>query len=215
MKGYPVQLNVSGKRAVIAGGGTVAARKARDLVKCGAYVTVISPEFSDELKKIHDENRDSITLLEREYMEGDLESSFLAFGATDSSEVNEAVRAEAEKKGILSNIADNPDGSLFIVNSSKSIGDLSWSISTNGKSPAMAARLNREFQKNLPVNIEAVLDRLGLCREILKSESEFSDLDSERRGEILRKLAESDEMLEILAARHGRQEIVSFLKKLL
>ena len=98
-------------------------------MKCGAYVTVISPEFSDELKKIHDENRDSITLLEREYMEGDLESSFLAFGATDSSEVNEAVRAEAEKKGILSNIADNPDGSLFIVNSSKSIGVItSYSI---------------------------------------------------------------------------------------
>jgi precorrin-2 dehydrogenase/sirohydrochlorin ferrochelatase len=48
---YTVTLNIRNKKALVVGGGTVATRKIRHLLKEGANVTVISPEATDEIKK--------------------------------------------------------------------------------------------------------------------------------------------------------------------
>ncbi len=40
---YPLMLDVAGRRCLVVGGGTVAARKVAGLVECGADVTVVSP----------------------------------------------------------------------------------------------------------------------------------------------------------------------------
>jgi len=214
MKYYPVSLNIEGKKAVIVGGGTVAARKAGELLRCGASVTVISPEISDELKELIEENKERVALLKREYKEGDLKGSFLAFGATDSSTVNTAVRDEAQMLGISVNIIDDPESGDFIVNGSREIGDLSWFISTNGKSPAMTVRLNREFENILPHGIDVILEKLGVCRDILKNDTAFGTLDSKDRGNLLRKISGSDELLGELKKLQGRKEIADFLKSL-
>ena len=46
---YPIFLNVSGKRAVVVGGGPVAVRKARGLLEAGAKVVLIAPELSADI----------------------------------------------------------------------------------------------------------------------------------------------------------------------
>jgi len=45
---YPIFLNVSGKRAVVVGGGPVAVRKAKGLLEAGAHVVVIAPDLTAE-----------------------------------------------------------------------------------------------------------------------------------------------------------------------
>ena len=46
---YPVGLVVAGRPVLVVGGGRVAARKAADLVACGARVTVVAPEVDAAL----------------------------------------------------------------------------------------------------------------------------------------------------------------------
>ena len=65
MRYFPVCLNINNKRCVVVGGGSVAERKAKSLLACGAKVTVISPALTDELRSLHESH--SIEWLSREY----------------------------------------------------------------------------------------------------------------------------------------------------
>jgi siroheme synthase-like protein len=51
MAGYPMFLNLAGRRAVVIGGGTVAARKAQGLLSAGARVILVAEDFDEPLLK--------------------------------------------------------------------------------------------------------------------------------------------------------------------
>ena len=90
-----------------------------------------------------------IRAVNRQYQNGDLKNSFLAFAATDDPQVNCEVAKEARKIGIPVNVADDALSSDFIVPSSIHRGVVTVAVSTSGKSPALArkirARLEAEF----------------------------------------------------------------------
>src|SRR5216683_1208937 len=92
--GYPVELDLVGKLAVVVGGGTVALRRARALVEAGARVTVIAPDVTSELAAL------PVTLRRRRYRDGDLAGAWLVHAATDDTAVNAAVAAEARTPAV-------------------------------------------------------------------------------------------------------------------
>ena len=49
---YPINLNIKDRRCLIIGGGDVASRKVKSLVRCGAEVEVISPEVTDTIDEL-------------------------------------------------------------------------------------------------------------------------------------------------------------------
>jgi len=57
MDHLPVFLNVKGKRALVVGGGTLAARKADMLVRAGCDLTVVAPELNDDLDRVVQEHK--------------------------------------------------------------------------------------------------------------------------------------------------------------
>lgn len=134
--GYPVALDLEGRRCVVVGGGAVAGRKAQGLLDAGALVTVIAEAASDEVEAL-----DGVALVRRAYRRGDLEGSFLAIAATDSRPVNAAVFAEASERGVLCNAVDDVEHCHFAAPSIVRRGDLTISVSTGGKAPALARRL--------------------------------------------------------------------------
>lgn len=54
---FPIMLNIHGRKCTVAGGGNVAERKVKTLLKYGADVTAVSPvlktdfQMSNDLKK--------------------------------------------------------------------------------------------------------------------------------------------------------------------
>ncbi len=50
--GYPVILQLRGRRAVVVGGGKVAARKIHGLLEAGAEIVMIAPEAEPELQAL-------------------------------------------------------------------------------------------------------------------------------------------------------------------
>lgn len=156
---YPANLDLEGRPCVVIGGGKVAARKAGDLLDCGAQVTVVSPALDDEFRVLGAFAHEA-----RAYREGDLEDAFLAIAATDDEAVNGAVTAEAAERGILLNVVDQPDQCDFQVPSSVRRGDLLITISTGGRLPALSRRIREQLEEEFPAEWGRVLQLLGDAR---------------------------------------------------
>jgi uroporphyrin-III C-methyltransferase / precorrin-2 dehydrogenase / sirohydrochlorin ferrochelatase len=102
---YLLGLRLSGRRAVIIGGGAVAARRIPRLLESGAAVAVVSPELSPALAELAAAGR--ITWTRRGYASGDCAGAWLVGACTSDPEVNAAVAEEAESAGIWCVRADD------------------------------------------------------------------------------------------------------------
>ena len=163
---YPVFLNVKGKKCVVVGGGQVALRKVRVMLEHGADVEVISPDLCPELAKLAESGE--IRALGRDYQEGDLKNSFVAIAATDNSEINRRVVAEARRKSVLVNVVDDAENSDFIVPSYLRRGEITIAVSTGGTSPALARKIRSRLEKELGDEYALLVGLIGEVRAELK-----------------------------------------------
>jgi len=165
MRYYPVQLDIRGRRCLVVGGGAVGTRKVDGLLACGARVTVVSPQVTEDLRRLGADG--AITLWEREYAAADLAGMFLVIGATDDEDLNRRLSADAGQLKILCNIADRPDTCNFILPAVVQRGDLVITVSTSGKSPALAKKLRRALEGQFGEEYAVLLDLMGAIRKRL------------------------------------------------
>lgn len=170
---YPIFLNIKNSPCLVIGGGAVAERKVFALLDAKAKVTVISPEITDELKKLV--KRKKIRHIKRVYREGDLKGFFLAISATSSLKVNKEVSKEAKNLDILLNVVDNPKLCAFIVPAIVKRGDLMIAISTSGKSPYLAKTLRLFFDEMIPREVGVLVNVIGAVRNKLLKKGSKSD----------------------------------------
>jgi precorrin-2 dehydrogenase/sirohydrochlorin ferrochelatase len=177
---YPICLSLEGRPCLVVGGGAVALRKVESLLDAGARVTVVSPEFCEELLRLG-----AATRLERPFEEQDVAGAFLVYAATDDAAVNRAVAAAARRHHALVNVVDTPAECDFIVPSTLTRGELTVSVSTGGASPALARRLRLELEKLFPKSYGRFVRLLaGLRAEVARAVP-----DAARRRAILQELA--------------------------
>lgn len=160
---YPIMLKLAGKPCTVIGGGKVAARKIRHLLASGAKVKVVSPILTTELW--HFVNNGSIVHIAREYEEGDAVGALLVFAATDDSEVNDRVGAEARRCGALINIAHSPDQSDFANPGTVQHGDVHLAVSTGGASPTLTRSILAKLSKLMDDELAQVAEMLLHARK--------------------------------------------------
>ncbi len=194
MRYYPAFLDLRGKRCLVAGGGAVAARKAGALAAAGARVRVVAPEIAGELKRMA-----GIECRQARYSARHLNGVWLVVAATDDKQVQEAVWRDAQRRGILINVADVPTRCNFIVPAVISRGGLQLAISTGGASPALARRLRAELQRTIAAGYG---DLLGLLRDLRPRVME--QVPAGERARIFRTMVDS-EALQLLRAGRRRQ----------
>ena len=147
---YPLFLNLRGRRVVVIGGGAVAERKVKGLLRGAADVVVISPALTPGLEQSADNRR--MTVIRRVYRSGDLAGAALVFAATDRPEVNRAVAAEGAERGVWVNVADQVVPGDFIVPAVFSAAGVTVAVSSGGVDPALAARVRNRIQAILSVD---------------------------------------------------------------
>ena len=167
MEYFPVNLNIRGRNCIVIGGGRVALRKVRGLLECEGNVTVISPKIEQDLETLVQLKQ--IRWKERPYKTGDLREAFLVIAATDDPDIQESVYSEAEKSNVLINVADVPKYCNFILPANVRRGNLSLSVSTSGKSPALAKKLRQELERQFGSEYDVVLEILGRLRPVVLS----------------------------------------------
>jgi uroporphyrin-III C-methyltransferase/precorrin-2 dehydrogenase/sirohydrochlorin ferrochelatase len=93
--GYPLLLDLSGRRVVVVGAGAVGARRAVDLAEAGALVEVVAPTVAAAL--IADER---ITVTQRAYLATDVGGVWLVHACTGVDRVDAQVASDAEAAGV-------------------------------------------------------------------------------------------------------------------
>ena len=169
MRYYPVHLDIQNRSCLVVGGGSVGTRKVITLLDCGANVTVISPVVSHQLRDFATSG--SIKLRERPYQSGDLDGMFLVIGATDDEELNRQISNDADHLNTLCNIADRPEVCNFILPSIVQRDDLVITVSTSGRSPAMAKKLRKTLENQFGKEYGVFLKLMGAIRKKLLSTS--------------------------------------------
>lgn len=165
---YPIFLKLSGRRVLIAGGGKMAALRARQLIRAGASVTVVAPKVSSGIEEMA--MNDSIELIRRGFERSDLGNGYyMVIGATDDPEVQKAVFEEAERRGILCNVVDSPVRCNFFTPAVVERGNLKIAVSTSGRSPLLAGKVRQYLEEAIPENAADLTETMGLLRSRLKS----------------------------------------------
>src|SRR5262245_53579801 len=137
----PVALRVAGKTGVVVGGGPIAARKADDLLRAGAFVRAVAPEWGAELEAIAAAHPDRVERITGRFRPRDLDGALLVFAATDDAAVQREVHREAAARGVLCNVVDVTDLCEFHVPATVRRGALSISVATDGAFPLLAVKL--------------------------------------------------------------------------
>ncbi len=204
---YPVYLELEGKTALVVGGGRVARRKVETLIGCGAFVHLVSREFTKELGELIEAGQ--VRFLGEEFREEHLDGVFLVFVATNDKELNRKVSESAQKLGLLVNVADQPVHCNFIVPSIVKRGDLQLAISTSGKSPALARKIREELETRFGPEYETFLNFMGrLRREVLSL-----GLPQEENSRIFNEIVDSP-MAEALS-QGNREEVKAIAARIL
>jgi precorrin-2 dehydrogenase / sirohydrochlorin ferrochelatase len=140
---YVACLKLTDRRCVVVGGGDVGLEKVEGLLACDAQVVLIAPEAVPELEALAADG--SIAWLRREYRPEDLEGTFMVIAATNDTDVNIGVFADAERRAMLVNVVDVPPLCNFILPAIVRTGPLAIAISTAGASPALAKRMKGQI----------------------------------------------------------------------
>lgn len=183
---YPAYLDIKGKKCVVVGGGEVAERKVNLLLRCGADITIISPDLTEGLEELS--LNGEIKYIKDEFKEKHLKNAFLVIGATDNHKVNLKIYKEGSKSEILVNIADSPNLCNFTVPSVVERGELVIAISTGGKSPSLSKKIREELEVRYGIEYAEFLKMMGELRERILHKIP----DKNKREEIYKRLVNSD-----------------------
>jgi precorrin-2 dehydrogenase/sirohydrochlorin ferrochelatase len=151
--------------------------------------------------------RSEITFEQRSFHHEDINGRFLVFACTGNRSLNESIAKQCRRKGVLCNIADQPEIADFIVPASFSRGNLTVAVSTGGGSPALSKKIRRELEDCFGEEYEMILQIMARLRPCLLA----LDLKTEDNTAIFRRLVNSD-LLKALRE-HRIDEASEILKK--
>jgi precorrin-2 dehydrogenase / sirohydrochlorin ferrochelatase len=161
---YPINLVLAGRRCLVVGGGSVAARKVAGLVAADAQVEVVAIAVGEEIRAA------GVPWQERPYETVDLIGAWLAITATDDPAVNRRVREDGDAAGIWVNAADDPASCSFTLPAVVRQGPLLVTVATGGHSPALAGWLKEHVAAELGPELATFALLLSDLRERIKAE---------------------------------------------
>nr|WP_024966537.1 siroheme synthase CysG [Pantoea sp. IMH] len=190
----PLFCQLRGRACLLVGGGEVAERKARLLLKAGADLRVCAPHFSAPFHEWQQTGQ--LTLIEGTFEAEMLAACWLAIAATDSHEVNQQVQTAAEERQIFCNVVDAPEAASVIMPSIIDRSPLLVAVSSGGRAPVMARLLREKIEALLPQHLGKIAAFAGSLRQRVKQD--FSEMSQRRR--FWEKLFSHDRLAQSLAS---------------
>lgn len=170
---FPIFLKLESLSLLIVGGRYVGLEKLEAVLanSPATQIKIVAQEFNQELTDVAAEY-DTISLVEKEFEESDLDGIEIVILGTNDNELNAQIKQMTKARGLLCNVADKPDLCDFYLGSIVQKGDLKIAISTNGKSPTVAKRIKEFLNEEIPNSIQEVLENMGTIRDKLKGDFE-------------------------------------------
>jgi len=140
---FPAFLDLRSRRAVVVGGGRVAAAKLDGLLEAGADVIVVAPEVVPEVE------RRGVAVVRRPFEEADLDGAWWVVAAAPK-DVNKRVVAAAESRRVFVNAVDDPEHATAYLGGVVRRDGVTVAFSTDGRAPALAGLLREALDAWLP-----------------------------------------------------------------
>jgi precorrin-2 dehydrogenase/sirohydrochlorin ferrochelatase len=138
MNRLPVSLNLSGKLAVVVGGGPVGLRKLAALRDSGAAVRLVDPRHLTNTPA-------GVTHVADAYRADHLTGAAVAF-ACATADVNARVVADARAAGVWVSSASAPADGDFVLPAVVRCGELTIAVGTGGAAPALGRRIREKLE---------------------------------------------------------------------
>ena len=148
-----LNIRLDSKKWLILGGGTVATRRVKKILKENGYIKLISPQVSKSILRIESENK-KLKVIKRKFRKSDIRNQDFILACTDNLEVNKSIVAIAKSKKILvSNASDRNDNDFSFTSTININKDIKINLSTNGRNPSFTKSLRIYFEETLKSKI--------------------------------------------------------------
>jgi len=144
MAKYPIFLDLTGRRVLLVGGGTVAVRKAHVLLEAGARLVVVAEQAGEVLTALCVKSH--VELIRSKYSKQYIAEAVLVIAATNNRKVNEEIYRDCQALEIFCNVVDDPELCDFFVPAVVKRGELQIAIGTDGYCPAYAGHLRKQLE---------------------------------------------------------------------
>ena len=129
--GYPVMLELAGRRCVVIGAQAIHEGKVEGLLAAGADdVLVVEPSLDDRFDDVA-----GVQVERRAWRPDDLDGAFLAVASSDDAAARAAIAREARARRVLVNVVDDIPHCDWAAPAVVRRGDLVLAIGTGGVSP--------------------------------------------------------------------------------
>lgn len=173
----PIFLDLASRDCLVVGGGRIAARKVRLLLRASGRVTVVSPDVCEDLQTLVRDGR--IEHLPRHFEDGDIDHRMLVIAATSDATVNQRVSDLAHAHNVPVNVVDQPALCSFIMPSVIDRSPVQVAVSTGGASPVLARLLRARLESYVPAAYGRLARLIEHFRDQVKSR--FSSMHQRRQ----------------------------------
>jgi siroheme synthase-like protein len=144
--GFPVLLELGGRRCVVIGALPVREGKVEALLAGGATdVVVVASEPAEQLEEL--DLLDGVTVARRAWTKADLTGAFLVIAHDPDGAERARLAAAARDAGALVNVVDDVPRCDWAMPALVRRGELLLVIGTGGASPALARKLRERFER--------------------------------------------------------------------
>ncbi len=170
---FPVFIKLQQFNVLVVGGGKIALEKINAIFNNSPQtrLLVIAKAFAAETLNFIQKN--NIHYEEKEFEWNDLDHIDVLIVAINDKQKSAKIKAFAQERRILANVADTPELCDFYLSSVVQKGNVKVAISTNGLSPTLAKRLKELLNESLPDEIDELSQNLNALRNRLKGD--FAD----------------------------------------
>lgn len=163
----PIFFKVKSRRVLLVGGGQVAFRKARLLLRAGAHIRLVAKQIIPKLKDLL--QGPEHVLLERAFQPDDLDAVAVAVAATSDRLLNQQISQLAQARNLPVNVVDQPELCSFIFPSIVDRDPVIIAVSSSARSPVLARLLRARLETFVPSAYGKLASFLGTYRERVKS----------------------------------------------
>ncbi|GMT45169.1 MAG: hypothetical protein IEMM0006_1001 [bacterium] len=143
MQYLPISLKIKGKKVLIIGGGHVALHKMKLLRRFTKEIMVIGKQVNQQIKDSGSRYR------EQEYSPSVLDGYDLIYVCTDNRALNHRIKQDANKKGLLVNVADDPGLSDFVSPAIYKNKNMTVAVGSDAKDVKQAISLRNRIKEIL------------------------------------------------------------------
>jgi len=176
MNYLPIFIDIKQKSCLVVGGGDIALRKIKLLLKADAAVTCVSKECCDGIKQLVEDNK--VVYIKKPFEEEDIASQVLIVSATDDTALNIRVSELAKDANTPVNVVDSPDLCSFVMPSIVDRSPIVIAISSAGKAPVLARLIRAKLESTIPHAYGKLAELAGNFRDQVKAK--FNNIEDRR-----------------------------------